>query len=205
MRNLLGGGGVGLPATVVPRVLPAHPRRGPVTGLILCGPLLAVAILAGTAIMVGQFRERALANGERELRNTILLLTRHFDQQFEDSRAIAKNVIAQMGIPRIASADEFKTQISSYDAYLTLKSKISALYDIGYLNIYDSAGALINSSGTWPLPAVNVAEREYFKTLKASREPAAVVFEPVRSKFTGEWTTVIANRLSAPDGTFLGI
>jgi hypothetical protein len=199
MRNLLARMTGFLAATVGSRAVAASVRRGPATGLILCGTLLAVAILAGTAVMIGQFRERALANGERELENTILLLTRHFDQQFEDSGAVAKNVIAQMGAPHFASAEEFRRQISSHDAYLTLKSKISALYDIGYLNIYDSGGALINSPGAWPLPAVSISERDYFKTLKASRDPAAVVFEPVRSYFTGEWTTVIANRLSGPD------
>src|SRR5215510_15903034 len=100
-------------ATVMSRAIAAPTRRGPVMGLILCGTLLAVAILAGTAIMIGQFRERALANGERELENTILLLTRHFDQQFEDSSIISRNIIAQMGIPQIASADEFRQKMSS--------------------------------------------------------------------------------------------
>src|SRR5215813_14413748 len=109
-------------ATVMSRAIAAPTRRGPVTGLILCGTLLAVAILAGTAVMIGQFRERALANGERELKNTILLLTRHFDQQFEDSNLIARNIIVQLGIPHFASADEFRTQVSSHDAYLSLKS-----------------------------------------------------------------------------------
>jgi diguanylate cyclase (GGDEF)-like protein/PAS domain S-box-containing protein len=205
MRELLARMTDRIAATVGSRALAMPARRGPVTGLILCGTLLAVAILAGTAVMIGQFRERALANGERELENTVLLLTRHFDQQFEDSGAVARNFIEQMGIPHFASAEEFRRQISSHDAYLTLKSKISALYDIGYLNIYDSDGALINSSGAWPLPAVNVSERGYFKTLKANPDPAAVLFAPVRSLFTGEWTTVIANRLSGPDGAFLGV
>ena len=205
MRELLARMTGWFAATVMSRAIAAPTRRGPVAGLILCGALLAVAILAGTAVMTGQFRERALANGERELENTILLLSRHFDQQFEDSGAVAKNVIAQMGIPRFATAKEFRDQISSHDAYLTLKSKINTLYDIGYLNIYESDGALINSSGAWPLPAVNISERDYFKTLKASRDPAAVMFAPVRSYFTGEWTTVIANRLSGPDGVFLGV
>ena len=59
--------------------------RGPVLWLTLCGGLLVAAIFIGTIMMVGEFRERALANSERELENTVLLLTRHFDQQFEDS------------------------------------------------------------------------------------------------------------------------
>ena len=79
-------------ATGGSRAIAASVRRGPVVWLVLCGAVLAVAILIGTAAMIGQFRERALANGERELENTVLLLTRHFDQQFEDSSVIARNI-----------------------------------------------------------------------------------------------------------------
>jgi hypothetical protein len=39
-------------ATVTSRAIAAPARRGPVTGLILCGTLLAVTILAGTAVMI---------------------------------------------------------------------------------------------------------------------------------------------------------
>src|SRR5688572_905635 len=80
-------------------------RRGPIAALILCGCFLAAGIVTGTALMVNEFRERALSHGERELENTVLLLTRHFDQQFEDSNTIAHNVIAQMDIPEFSSAE----------------------------------------------------------------------------------------------------
>jgi hypothetical protein len=71
-------------------------RRGPVLWLILCGILLVAAIIIGTVAMVGEFRERALTNGKRELENTVLLLTRHFDQQFEDSEIIATDLVSKM-------------------------------------------------------------------------------------------------------------
>jgi len=70
--------------------------RDPIVWLIICGGLLVVTIVIGTMAMVGEFRERALSNSERELENTVLLLTRHFDQQFEDCDVIATNLIAQM-------------------------------------------------------------------------------------------------------------
>ena len=70
--------------------------RGPVLWLTVCGGLLVTAIFAGTIMMVGEFRERALANSERELENTVLLLTRHFDQQFEDSDTIAADVTGRI-------------------------------------------------------------------------------------------------------------
>lgn len=63
-------------------------RRSPIHWLILCGVLLIAAIVVGTAVMVGNFRERALSSSERELENTVLLLARHFDQQLEDAEVI---------------------------------------------------------------------------------------------------------------------
>src|SRR5438132_10515465 len=140
MRELLARMTGRIAATVGSRALAMPARRGPVTGLILCGALLAVAILAGTAVMIGQFRERALANGERELENTILLLTRHFDQQFEDSGIIARNIIVQMGISDIASSEALRDKMSGSAAHELLKSKVSALAYIGDINFFDVNG-----------------------------------------------------------------
>ena len=79
--------------------------RGPVLWLTLCGGLLVAAIFVGTIMMTGEFRERALVNSERELENTVLLLARHFDQQFEDSDTIAADVISRLQISGIASRE----------------------------------------------------------------------------------------------------
>ena len=53
----------------------------PIRWLVLGGALLITAIVIGTTIMAANFRERALNSAERELENTVLLLTRHFDRR----------------------------------------------------------------------------------------------------------------------------
>src|SRR5215208_6235515 len=119
-------------------VAPLHAasfRRGPVLWLILCGILLVAAITIGTVIAIGQFRERALSNSERELGNTVLLLTRHFDQQFEDCDIIATDLIAKMQFAGSASPEMFRREMSTHDAHLMLKSKASVLSYIGEVNI----------------------------------------------------------------------
>ena len=180
-------------------------RRGPVNWLILCGAILSAAILVGTIVMIDQFRERALANGQRELENTVLLLTRHFDQQFEDSNIIARNIIAQTGIPQMTSPDDFREKMSGVEAHELLKSKVSVLSYIGDVNIFDVNGRLINSSGPGPLPDIDISDREYFATLRSGPPYTSLLAESVRSYFTAGWTTVMSHRLSAPDGTFLGV
>src|SRR5712664_1448794 len=105
--------------------------RGPVLWLTVCGGLLVAAIFAATIMMIGEFRERALANSERELENTVLLLTRHFDQQFEDSDTIAADVISRLRVSGIATPEFFRDWISSSDAHEILRSKAGVLSYLG--------------------------------------------------------------------------
>jgi diguanylate cyclase (GGDEF)-like protein/PAS domain S-box-containing protein len=180
-------------------------RRGPVLWLFLSGGLLVAAIIIGTAVMVGEFRERALSNSERELENDVRLLTLHFAQQFRDCNIIATGLISQMQIPAIASPEIFKSQMSTSDAHLMLKSRVSALSYIGDVSIFDSDGKLINSSRAWPVPAVGIADRSYFETFKSNPQATTIFAEPVRSYLTGRWTIIIAHRLSGQNGIFLGV
>ncbi|MDP3077773.1 EAL domain-containing protein [Bradyrhizobium sp.] len=183
----------------------ASMRQGPILSLILCGGLLVATIIVGTMMMVGEFRERALTNSERELENTVLLLTRHFEQQFEDSEIVANDVIARMQFSEIDSPETFRIWMSSHDAHLILKSKVNLLSNIGTAGIFDADGKLINSSATWPLPAISIADRSYFKSFKSDAGLQIAVAESARSPMTGDWSTVIAHRLSGRNGVFLGV
>ena len=75
---------------------------------------------------------------------------------------------------------------------------------IGDVGIFDADGKLINSSGTWPLPAFNIAERTFFRNLKSDANLKTAVVAPARNHITGNSTTVIAHRIIGPNGVFLG-
>lgn len=198
-------GGMSRTAATGPHRVAASVRRGPVLWLTVCGGFLVAAIIIGTIAMVGEFRERALTNGQRELENTVLLLARHFDQQLEDSEIIANDLISQMKIRGIASPEVFRERMSTTEAHEMLRSRISVLSYIGEVTVFDSEGQMINSSATWPVPSINIADREYFKTFKSNPQSDTVIAEPVRSYITGGWTTVIGHRLVGRNGAFLGV
>jgi diguanylate cyclase (GGDEF)-like protein/PAS domain S-box-containing protein len=179
-------------------------RGGPIRWLILGGILLISAIAIGATLMAGNFRERALRNSERELENTVLLLARHFDQQLEDFEVVQKDLITFMRSNGIATAENFRRRMSSQEIHLMLKSKMDALSYVGGVNVFDADGKLINASAAWPVPAVNVADRSYFQTLKSDTQSPAMLIEPVYSRITGVWTTVIARKVTGPNGEFLG-
>ena len=183
MRGLVSSiwGGVGKLRTMAMRSdqNSAWIGRGPVLWLILGGGFLILAIVIGTVVMIGEFRESALRNSERELENMVRLLTRHFDQQFEDSDVIARNLISQMQFSEVASPELFKSRFSTPEAHLTMKSKVSALSYTGDVYLFGADGALINSSGAWPLPYVSAADRGFFNTLKTDPLSTVTLAGPI--------------------------
>jgi diguanylate cyclase (GGDEF)-like protein/PAS domain S-box-containing protein len=188
-----------------PQRIATSMRRGPVLWLTVCGGLLVAAIILGTAIAAGEFRERALRNSERELENTVLLLTRHFDEQFKDADFVAADLISQMHLSGITSAAMFRQRMSTSESRRMLQSRASVLSYVGEVTIVDAEGELIDWSGDLPLPALHVAERGYFKTFKSDPTAPAVLAEPIHSFLTGAWTTIIAHRLNGANGVFLGV
>jgi diguanylate cyclase (GGDEF)-like protein len=180
------------------------PRRS-IRGYILCGTLLIAAIAFGTAMMVGNFRERALKTSERELENTVLLLARHFDQQFEEFEIVQKELVAYIRSTGIVSTEAFKRQMSSQDMREILKGKSNGSPDVAGVNIFDSNGLLINSS-TWPRPAVSIADRAYFQAAKLDPASTQASIELVWSRLTGRgWIALISRTVTGPSGEFLGL
>jgi hypothetical protein len=180
-------------------------RGGPIRWLIVSGMLLIAAIAIGATVMAGHFRERALHNSERERENTVLLLARHFDQQLEDFQVVQTDLNAFMRSNGIATTENYKPRMSSREIHLMLKSKLEALSYVGGINVFDADGVLINASSAWPVPSVSVADRAYFKTFKSDPRSPDQLVEPVFSRITGAWTTVIARKIVGPNGEFLGV
>jgi diguanylate cyclase (GGDEF)-like protein len=180
-------------------------RRSPIHWLILCGVLLIAAIVIGTAVMVGNFRERALSSSERELENTVLLLARHFDQQLGDAEVIQNSLVEYIYAADIGTPEDYRRRMSGEDIHLMLKAKLSALSYVGGVNLFDSDGKLINASSVWPVSDVSVADRTYFKVFTSGPLSPTVLIEPVYSRVSGAWTTIIARKVTGTDGEFLGV
>jgi diguanylate cyclase (GGDEF)-like protein len=184
--------------------LKAFFSSGPIRWLVAGGAFLIAAIAIGTTIMVGNFRERALNSNERELENTVLLLTRHFDQQLEDFTVILKDFAAQIRSDGI-TPEIFKGQLATLEWHEVLRTKSGAYSDVSGVNVFDTEGTLINSSDVWPVPDVNIADRGYFRAFKSGTEATPILIELVRSRIAGVWVTVVAHKITGSNGEFVGV
>ena len=179
-------------------------RLGAIQWLVLCGAGLVITITLGTAYFAQHFRERALDVAERELNNTALLLSRHFDQQLGDLQHVHDEVVSYTQAGNIDTPDEFEASMSTLSAHEMLRGKLAALPHVGGLNLFNAKGWLINSSEMWPVADISVVDRRYFKEFTSGEPTPEVIVEPAVSKVTGIWTTIFARKIVGRRGQIVG-
>ena len=192
-QPLLGGG------------LPWRIRLGAIQWLILSAAALVIAIMLGTGYFAMQYRERALEVAERELNNSALLLSRHFDQQLLDLQHVQEDVVTGLRAGGVHTAGDLESKMSTLSAHEMLRTKLAVLPHVGALNLWSARGWLINSSEMWPVPDKTITDRRYFQEFMSGKPTADVIVEPVVSKVTGVWTTVLARKITGRQGEVIGI
>ncbi|MBR1133925.1 bifunctional diguanylate cyclase/phosphodiesterase [Bradyrhizobium iriomotense] len=179
-------------------------QGAPLTWLIAGGFVLMLATAIGTALTVDRFRQNAIESGRDSLENSVRLLARHFDREFEDFAVLQKGIIAELESHGIQSADVFRSEMGTLAMHEVLRAKASGWSDVAGANLFDANGILINSSRRWPVADVSVADRAYFNRLR--NDPAAQEeIEVVPGRLGNGPAIVFARRVSGPHGEFLGI
>ncbi|UZE49162.1 EAL domain-containing protein [Rhodopseudomonas sp. P2A-2r] len=180
-------------------------RRNSVRWLVITGSILIAIIAGSTAVAIDTFRDRAMQSHQRELENALVLLTRHYEQEFADLERIEKDLSATMRIAGIDSPADFTRQMGSYETHLALKGKINRKAT-GTINLIGADGWYLNWTSSWPAPKLNVSDRSYFQELTKSLPGSDEEFvQGTVSRITGDWRLVFARRLNGPNGEFLGV
>ena len=180
-------------------------RSRPIRYLILCGAMLIAAIVVGTAIMVGNLRNRALHESERELKNTALILSEQMDRTFQGVDLVQSSIIDAIQSLGITSSEDYARRMSSEDVHQMLKASTSGLPQIYAISLINADGRLINFSRFWPGPNISVADRTFFQTPKSDPRVTSLISEPWHNRTDGAWTIFFARRVTAANGDFLGL
>lgn len=158
------------------------------------GVLLIAAISIVTAWMIADGRERVLRNAGRELGNTALLLARQFDRTFETLNADQSDTASSL-----EQAFPLAKALSTH-TLLALKAG-----ELGDFDLFDTSGALINSSRGWPLPNVEIGQHPSFKRWTTDYERDEGEAEFIRDPVRGSLALTLVKRLRGPTLATVGI
>jgi diguanylate cyclase (GGDEF)-like protein/PAS domain S-box-containing protein len=177
----------------------------PIRYLILCGLALVATIVVGTVIMAGNLRSRALFESERELKNTALILAEQIDRSFQAVDLVQSSVLEKIQSLGIVSSEDYARRMSGQDVHLLLRASTSGVVQIYTISLINAEGRLINFSRSWPVPEIDVGDRDFFNALKSDPGLTSYISLPGHNRTNGAWTLFLGRKVTAANGEFLGL
>ena len=202
-RTAQPNGGVPIPPI---RHWQAHLRASrPLRVLLLIGGLSVAVLLAATVQYIDSMRDREMEGAERELSTLNLSLAEQTASATQSVDLVLTTIIEQLKSDGIDTPEEYAGRLGGRDTYQMLRARITGLPQLDAVTMIAADGHLINFSRYYPIPPVNVSDRDYFAYLRDHDTTAPFISEPVQNRGNGSWTVYLARRISGPDGSFVGL
>ena len=168
--------------------------------------LALISIIAGSNLFfLTNLREATLQQAGEALARHSLTLAENADRSFKSADLVLSSVGEYLMRRGANDGASYELVASDRATHQLLSEKIAGLPQLDAVTLIDARGKLINFSRYWPIPDVNIADRDYFKALQADTTLQSVVSMPVQNRGDGAWNIYIARRLSDSKGEFMGL
>jgi PAS domain S-box-containing protein len=168
--------------------------------VLVAGIALIVVVGAATALIIWLLRAQALERAELHLDDLGAAVAEHAHQSMHSVALILSATAEEVG-PRLEQGAGFSEAM----IHRRLRDRVKALPHVLALTVMDRDGNLLAHSGRFPAPAVNYADREYFRAHRASGAAGPHIGEPVVGRTTGVRTYTFSLRVDGPRGEFRGL
>lgn len=166
---------------------------------------LAVAIAASTSVLVAHLHTRAVDDLERGLIGLTNVMADQAERAFQAIELVQDAVLEEIGNADVASDESLAAFAGRHAMHQNLRARTAALPQVNAVTILDRNGKLLNFTRFWPIPDIDLSDRDYFRAMSTNASLKRFIGRPVRNRGDGAWTIYIARKISAPDGRFLGL
>ena len=180
-------------------------RPRPILVAKISGSVAALSIAAMAVVLVLGFRGHELASATREIAALDVVLAETTSQAFSTVSMVLDRTVEDVGSDQIATPADFRPRLSGFDVHDCLKMRGAGIARVATLLMFDAAGDLVSHSKRWPTPAINIADRDYYRHARDVPGSQPYVSEPIQNKVTGRWVVQVARRFDAKDGGFAGV
>jgi len=185
---------------------PSASKRKSSIGALSAAAVLLLVIAAGSlGWAVWQLRADARRDAFEETGNLALVLAgqlSRFLQTIDVMLAETRDEVLNVESEDVSAWRRF---VASQTMQEKLKAKLARLPQAFNVVVADASGQVLSSTASWPAPAINIADRDYFRSARGQERDTLAISSPIRNRVNGEVTVVFARSLKDPKGEFIGI
>ncbi|MDM5181214.1 ATP-binding protein [Massilia sp. DJPM01] len=172
---------------------------------LLFGGFLVTAILASLGAASWTAREQTINEWRKQLSNLSLVLAEHIGQQVTSASLVLDSVADSVRAAGVDGDASLRARLGGQAEFLSMRDKARGLPQVDVVSIVAANGDVVNFTRSWPAPAINLADRDYFKAHLLNPGQGLYFSKPVRNKGNGQWTFYLSRRVNGPQGELLAI
>ena len=103
------------------------------------------------------------------------------------------------------SPEQFESLMGTEAVHRFLAERLKLVPQADTVALISAGGRLVNGSRPWPVPAVDVSDRDYYEHLHQHDVLGVYISAPAISRLSGTWSFFLARRVDGPQGDLLGL
>ncbi len=171
----------------------------------LFGVVVIATIILGAVISALAMRARDIEDWRRQMSGMSLVLSEQTSQTVFSAYLVLDAVAEQVRQAKVTDQATFRARLATPEVFEMLRDKTRGLPQVEVASIIAANGDNINFSRSYPVPPINLAERDYFRAHLNNPHLGDFISQPVRNKGNGKWTFYISRRLNDASGHFMGL
>jgi len=167
---------------------------------------ILVVVIIATSIASSYFlREREIESWRQQLADLTLVLAEQTYQSMSSAQIAMDSIAERVNALGVRNEAELRAKTGSAAIHQILLDKITGLSQVDVATIVAANGDVINFTRTYPAPAINLSDRDYFKA--HLKDPALGLFisDPVKNKANGKWVFYLSRGIKDSSGRFIGL
>jgi PAS domain S-box-containing protein len=166
--------------------------------------LIAITVLAA-AITIRDLREQAIDDYKRDMANIGVLLVEQMTRSLQAVDLVIRDTRERGRALGADAPERFAAVLGTEDFHRFLQDQLKSLPQANAVVVVGADGKVVNFSRRWPIPEIDISDRDFFQQLRDHDQPDVLVTEPVKTRSSGTWTFYLVRRINGPHGEFLGI
>jgi PAS domain-containing protein len=184
-----------------------HPVKGLFRSsrrLSLVGVALVIVTLVAAGLAIWDLREDVIANYREDIGNLGVVLGEQTTRSLQAVDLVVQETREKVLATGVETPEQFNRLMATEDIHQFLHERLKNLPQADAIILIGAEGRVTNFSRSWPIPPIDLADREHYAYLRDHDDLGAYISEPVKNRATGTWTVYLSRRVDGPHGEFLG-
>jgi diguanylate cyclase (GGDEF)-like protein len=172
---------------------------------ILGGGGIPLVLIGLVSLAILHQRDVALDVAEQANQAFGVALAEQAERTMQAADLVLQEAVAKGDPASVDSAGAFSAAFGSAEMHDFLVDRLRNLPQADALSVVDATGKLVNFSRAWPVPDIDLADRDHFQYFSTHDDHTPFISQPTRSRADESWTIYLVRRINGASGTFRGL